>query len=290
MKGEFYREIEDFLLTNGAYCEEIRTDGTVFLKAGRHCGGTVRELYILPAEITARSPEEAAADREVRTAARRQLPESCTVTVAEDRWRSRGGMYRSRLLSHLGEFRSIFARKCRAVRTDKATANAFLMKNHNYGAANCRHCYGLAEASSGRIVAAATFSNARRWRKEGREIRSYEWVRYASETGTRIPGGMGKLLSAFIGDVRPDDIMSYADLEWSDGAVYRRLGFSEEGSKAPVLFCIDPCDWNRTPVKMSCNGPEEEAYRTREGLLWYMNDGSLKYRLRLSAQPVAGTD
>ncbi len=41
---------------------------------------------------------------------------------------------------------------------------------------------------------------------------------------------MSKLLNAFIEDVKPDDIMSYADAEQQDGGeVYRRLGFVEEG-------------------------------------------------------------
>ena len=42
---------------------------------------------------------------------------------------------------------------------------------------------------------------------------------------------MGKLLKAFIEEVRPDDVMSYADASWSDGDVYRKLGFTEEGTK-----------------------------------------------------------
>jgi len=40
---------------------------------------------------------------------------------------------------------------------------------------------------------------------------------------------MGKLLQAFIEDVHPDDIMTYADLSWPDGGdAYRTLGFIEE--------------------------------------------------------------
>ena len=65
----------------------------------------------------------------------------------------------------------------------------------------------------GTLIAVATFSNARKWIKDGKEIRSYEWTRYASEPELRVSGGMGKLLKAFIKEVQPDDIMSYADLE-----------------------------------------------------------------------------
>ena len=284
MQDRFYREIEDFLLSGGVHCEEVRAGSIIVLKARLQCRGLERELYILPAGITARTPEEAMSHRSERLAARKYMesqdPRTGIVTVAEDRWRRLGEMYRRRLLAHLGDFRSIFARKCRAIRTDRATANAFLEKNHDYGAAVCRHCYCLEEIASGRIVAAATFSNARKWQKGDREIRSYEWVRYASEAGIRIPGGMGKLLSTFINEVKPDDIMSYADLEWSDGEVYRKLGFSAESTKSPVMFDIDTKGWSRTPVPHARYAASES--RPREGHLWYLNEGSLKYRLKLT--------
>ena len=84
---------------------------------------------------------------------------------------------------------------------------------------------------SGTLVAVAGFSAPRVWRKGEREIRSCEWIRYASLEGVGVDGGMGKLLKAFIEDVKPDDVMSYADASWSDGGVYRKLGFLEEEPK-----------------------------------------------------------
>ena len=105
----------------------------------------------------------------------------------------------------------------------------------------------------GSLVAVATFSNARKWQKGEKTIRSYEWTRYASLPGVRINGGMGKMLKAFVDDVNPDDVMSYADLEWSEGAVYEQLGFKLEGVKDPVLFCVDG-QWRRSPVKPGMTG------------------------------------
>lgn len=89
------------------------------------------------------------------------------------------------------------------------------------------------------LVAVATFSNARRWEKQGRTVCSYEWVRYASLSDTRVIGGMGKLLGAFIAERHPDDIMTYAistavpgrpqrSGSDSEGNVFRKLGFTEE--------------------------------------------------------------
>ena len=82
---------------------------------------------------------------------------------------------------------------------------------------------------------------------------------------------MGKVLKAFINEVGPDDIVSYADLEWSDGEVYRSLGFVEDGFKDPVSFVIDPVTWERTPIKNAA--PDAQGLR-------YTNLGSVKYRLK----------
>ena len=303
---DFHREIQDFVTQSGAGCTAMLLGGQAILKAVPSNGSI---LYILPAEIKARTAEEAAEEYHIRTEVRRLLQDTFhpgimdgshestegiqTVTIAEDRWRKQNSLYRARVLSHLGKFRSIFARNCSVERIDRGTANRFMDANHTYGASACRHCYGLTDRNSGMLVAAATFSNSRKWIKEGREIRSYEWIRYASASGTRIPGGMGKVLKKFMEDIRPDDIMSYADLEWSDGAVYRRLGFVEDGQKEPVLFTIDPEDWSRKAFRQGHGTPQTgqparilqpEDFRT-DGMLWYMNDGSLKYRLRLPARP-----
>ena len=147
--------------------------------------------------------------------------------------------------------------------------------------------------SEGTLIAVATFSNARRWVKEGKEIRSYEWTRYASLPDLRVSGGMGKMLKAFIKEVHPDDIMSYADLEWSEGEVYERLGFDAETRKEPVTFIIDPLTWERKAIRRSPVKPgmtEEKPGMTEGdnvipdliGDLCFRNFGSRKFRLKLT--------
>lgn len=135
-------------------------------------------------------------------------------------------------------FIGLYARNCEVKRIDKSEAADFLNSCHNLGYTDCRYNYGIFLEHKGRspfetgtMVAAAGFSNARNWNKNGKIIKSYEWVRYASLPGTRVLGGMGKVLKAFIEEVGPDDIMSYADISWSDGSVYKKLGFKEEGIK-----------------------------------------------------------
>lgn len=150
-------------------------------------------------------------------------------------------------MSYPSTFHSIFARNCRVERINADVARDFLQKHHRYGWSRCKYCYGLfinkmaggaldccgnSRFPLGTLIAVACFSNARRWEKDGRTICSYEWVRYASIEGTRVQGGMGKLLDRFIKEIQPDDIMSYApQINGDEGSVYGLLGFKVEGEK-----------------------------------------------------------
>ena len=127
------------------------------------------------------------------------------------------------------EYLHIFARNCEVKRIDKVSAEGFLNRYHRLGHTACKYYYGLYSING--LVAVGGFSKARRWQKGENVISSYEWVRYASIEGTRVLGGMGKILKCFIREVQPDDIMSYADASWSDGDVYKKLGFKEEETK-----------------------------------------------------------
>lgn len=295
----FLEEIYGFIRDNSVSCRIISCGGLDFVEAEFPLSGETHHVFILPVRIDAASPEEASMDARKRIAAVQHLkqhlkdhlkespsPETGIpeiITLAEDRWRRSREMYAKRLLSHLGICNGIFARNCETRKIDRMTADAFMNANHAYGAAACRHCYGLFEKKSGTMVAAAAFSNARRWRKkiagedEWTEIRSFEWVRYASLAGTRVAGGMGKVLNRFVKDLSPDDVMSYADTEWSGGAVYEKLGFEAEGSRQPVMFRINTESWERIPLNRGPAAP---------GDLFYENSGSIKYRLKLFRFPV----
>ena len=77
---------------------------------------------------------------------------------------------------------------------------------------------------------------------------------------------MGRMLTFFITDANPQEVMTYADLEWSDGSTYRRLGFFEESRKGAVTFWVDPVTFERK--------------RTPPGIE-ITNLGSIKYLLRV---------
>lgn len=135
---------------------------------------------------------------------------------------------------------SVFARNCTVRRIDKNLARSFLEANHRFGDASCRYRYGMfidrttgkSELSlpAGTLVAVSEFSSARKILSDGCIVRSYEWIRYASLSGLRVVGGMSKMLSTFVGQVHPDDVMSYAPSDCPDGGdAYSVLGFESEG-------------------------------------------------------------
>lgn len=285
MLSHFDEEIRETLSKSGrTFGEDRFGDITVLYEKGR-------DFSVIAVPISERTLEDAAR----KQLAVKRLSESYpgAVIIPEDRWRNSGKAYRARLMAHTGQFRHVFARNCDVVRIDKLTAASFLSDHHSYGFASAKYFYGMtlrrstgaAESSNrlkpGTLVAVAEFSSPRKWNKDGKNVRSYEWVRYASMSGVRVEGGMGKVMAAFIDEIHPDDIMSYADLEWSDGSVYRTLGFEAESLRDPVDFTIDPHTWLRTPISSSrAQGMVEKI--PADTVLYYRNMGSLKYRLKLT--------
>ena len=303
---KFYGEIYQFLNDNGLYIYKVG-EGYGYISVKAECHRSNRRMPLLLLEIRAFSPEEAERQQTETSAEIARLTEESgtyPLIITQDRWIRQGEMTRCRLLAHLEIFTQIYARNCEVRRIDKTTAQNFLEANHSYGDAACKYRYGLylrrhtghnallfskqqnnhnstychaerSEASPvpGTLIAVATFSNARKWIKGDKTIRSYEWTRYASLPGVRLSGGMGKVLKTFIKEVQPDDIMTYADLEWSEGKVYEQLGFTLEGVKEPVTFLVDS-DCRRRPDRPDISAMEEDR--------WLRNFGSNKYRLKLT--------
>lgn len=276
-------DITAFLEDSGFVCSHQMMHEHDFICTAAAGSGDMR--MILPLEIYALTEEDAYRQsiraEECILSVRKE--NAYPLIVTKDRWESRREMMKARLMAHLECFSTAYARNCEVRRIEKAEALAFLNKNHSYGYAACRHHYGLFQKRAtghnesdrkGELLAVATFSNARKWVKEDKVICSYEWTRYASLPDLRINGGMGKVLKAFIADIRPDDIMSYADLEWSEGGAYSQLGFKQEDHKEAVMFSIDPLTWKRTPAGKETAVPE--------GRLFFRNFGSNKYRLKLT--------
>jgi len=212
------------------------------------------------------------------------------VVIWEDYWLARKSIVQSRLAAMLGISAKIPARLTLARRVDNAATAQFLQANHLNGSTVSKFRYGLFlpkryyrvlpddfafEASADELlVAVATFSNARIFTQNGEPFRSHELIRFASLTGTNVVGALDKLLNAFIREKSPDDIMTYADLEWSDGRSYKRLGFEERGSIPPQKAYVEAATMLRTRKQPERAHSED---RTLAEYLTVNNLGSIKY-------------
>lgn len=205
----------------------------------------------------------------------------------EDVYLFRTELINSRILAILGVFTRLHARHCFIERIDKPTADNFLEINHLQGSVKAKFKYGLFLKSqyverfglvvcedtelnilNPKLIAVATFSGGRTM-KVGERIgkRSYELIRFASLKDYVVVGGMDKLLKAFLEEHQPDDIMSYADRDWSDGRSYDKLGFLKIENSLPQTFFINLI----TLERLSINGVNDDES------LKIFNAGSIKY-------------
>lgn len=176
------------------------------------------------------------------------------VIIWEDYWIRNESIVKSRLNAMLGFSQKIAARLTQVRRIHQESAVQFLEKNHLNGSVTSKTRYGLFlpkryfrilgedfNADRGQdelLVAVATFSAARVFPREDGPFRSFEMLRFASLLHTNVTGGLDKLLSAFAREKNPDDTMTYADREWSDGAGYLKLGFERISETPPMPFYL----------------------------------------------------
>ncbi|TDE15684.1 hypothetical protein [Dyadobacter psychrotolerans] len=215
-----------------------------------------------------------------------QLRHSGIVSVVlwEDLWKFKKKIVQSRISALLGKSTRIPGRLTYISRLHKKTSETFLERNHLQGSVSSKYRYGLylparyfrvlpdGFVSNGEnqdlLVAVATFSNARIFAKNEKTFRSHELIRFSNLRNTTVVGGMDKLLSAFIKEFHPDDIMSYVDLEWSDGAGYTKLGFNKISAKPSMQLLLDPQTNERFSGK---NIPENRQ------VIKITNAGNLKF-------------
>jgi hypothetical protein len=134
--------------------------------------------------------------------------EHIIVHLHEDVWNRSPDIIRSRLRSKCGlHNKRIFARQTRVKRIPKSEYLTFLERNHLYGALSSKYAYGLYTKVTSRqedekLVAVATFSNKRKIKRASTVFHSYELLRFCTEMDSAVVGGLSKIISAFVKEVR----------------------------------------------------------------------------------------
>ncbi len=186
----------------------------------------------------------------------------------EDVWRTKRKVVESRLRAVFGDSQRIPARLTKVRRIDKPTLDAFIEENHLQVSTTAKYKYGLFlpkqyeriiktdlpsvhsirevfAHSEEVLVAVASFSGGKNILRDGQAYRSFELIRFANLLNCTVVGGLDKLLQAFVKEVHPDDIMTYADRDWSDGRSYERIGFERIGATPPQAFYVNPATFER---------------------------------------------
>lgn len=149
--------------------------------------------------------------------------------IFENEWRDKKEIWKSVLLNTLGKSNKIYARKCTVKEVSSKEAIEFLMKNHLQGSCSSKVNIGL--YSENTLVSLMTFSKPR-YNKQY----DYELLRFCNLLNTSVIGGASKLLSYFIKNYNPSSILSYANLRWSTGNLYEKLGFTFVSQSTPNYF------------------------------------------------------
>jgi len=139
------------------------------------------------------------------------------IQVFSDEWDSKPDIVKSRITNILGLSPRIYARKCEVRTVPGQAYKEFTEKHHLQGYAGASVKLGLYHNND--LVAVMSFGKARYDKTE------YEMIRFCSN-GT-IVGGASKLFKYFVKTYNPKSIVSYANRCWSDGGLYRQLGFTD---------------------------------------------------------------
>lgn len=210
------------------------------------------------------------------------------IQIFEDEWMDKKEIVKSRLLNLLKENTKIFARKCEVKDIPFKEAKNFLEQNHIQGYANTKINLGLYYNSE--LVGVMTFNTLRKALGSEKKEGTYELVRYCSSKGLNIVGGASKLLKYFEKTIKPTEVISYADLRWSNGALYEKIGFEYEHISKPNYFYIEKqkrvnrFKYRKSElIKLGYDKNKTEDQITRDmGLFKIYDVGSMKFIRRFN--------
>ncbi|KLT64176.1 hypothetical protein [Pedobacter sp. BMA] len=199
------------------------------------------------------------------------LQQKRCIHLWEDVWLNRSLQVLARIKSLLGDNIRIHGRKTSVIKLDKPVADKFLNENHLQGTVSSRYKLGLFAKDN--LVAVATFSALRRM-NHSENYKSAELIRFAVQAGHSVTGGLSKLLKHFEAQYQPNDIMSYADRDWSAGEAYEKLNFKFINAIAPQYFCLDD-EGNRKLKKDACVSGKEVFNTGSLKFIWRCDEGRL---------------
>ncbi|MES2418642.1 MAG: hypothetical protein V4541_10685 [Bacteroidota bacterium] len=213
--------------------------------------------------------------------------EKLLVHLWEDVWLARQNQVLNRIRSFLGLNKTIHGRKTNVVIINQKQAQEFLAQYHLQGFVKAKYNYGLIMGSE--LVAVAGFSGQRPMRSKGPNYYSAELVRFASKNELTVVGGLSKLIQHHSKQVKINDIMTYADRDWSLGKGYIKLNFELSAITSPAFLYVNEQNGlryfpHRLPKAIlsdfeTQNELDLETFMAKQRFVKIFNTGNLKYHL-----------
>ena len=160
------------------------------------------------------------------------------IHIFEDEWLYKKDIVKSMLTNILGfTDNKIFARKCMLKNVPPKDAMQFLDENHIQGRCKAKYHYGL--YYNDELVSLMAFGCVKQQKKYSNDYENtYELLRFCNRLNTTIVGGASKLIKHFIKEIKPHEIIAYADKRWSNGNLYEKLGFAYSHDSKPNYFYV----------------------------------------------------
>lgn len=184
----------------------------------------------------------------------------------EDVWLKKPSLVISRLSALFGQARPVHGRQCVVKEIPRDNMNQFLDNHHLLGEATGKYKYGLFHRDS--LVAVALFGRSVPIQRGEKTYQSYEMIRFCNQRNLYVQGGLSKFIQHFIKALKPEEIYTAVDRDWSDGRGYLTNGFRLVGTTDPMSF------W------LSADGHREKTCK-EENSLELVNSGNLRLVLNL---------
>jgi len=159
------------------------------------------------------------------------------IHVWEDDWLLKKDIVKSMVLNKLNKtLNKIYARKCEIKEITDNTINSFLIKNHIQGFVGSQVKIGLFYENE--LISLMTFGKKRIVMNEKGSIDEWELSRFCNKLNTNVVGGASKLFKYFIKNYKPKEIITYANRSYSNGFLYKQLGFDFSHKSKPNYYYI----------------------------------------------------
>jgi len=190
----------------------------------------------------------------------------------------------------IGFSQKLFARKLKIIdlTNQYIFVKNFLNNNHLQGFCNYKYAYGLYN-NKNEVYSIITFGKSRFRDEDGVEL-----LRFCNAKNFQVIGGASKLLKHFERIHKPQSIVSYAKRDWSQGNLYKQLGFEFVSYTEPSKFWYDPIniklysrqkfqkhklkDLFLAGVLKTLNGINTNDILYNNGLRAYFDSGNIKFK------------